>query len=112
MKIVLNRCFGGFGLSDDAVLLYGEFAGIKLFKHFDMDDPYYPYWITAEGKPFFEYDIDRQDPNLIKVVEQLGERANGRFARLAVVEVPDDVDWKLTEYDGNEKIDEIHRSWP
>ena len=30
MKVVINRCFGGFGLSDEAIELYAEKKGIKL----------------------------------------------------------------------------------
>jgi len=58
-----------------------------------------------------QYDIKRDDPHLIKVVEELGEKANGRFANLKVVEIPDDVEWEIDEYDGEEIIHEKHRSW-
>lgn len=112
MKIVLNRCFGGFGLSDEAVLLYAKLSGCNLTKNSNHDDTLWSEWTTDDGKQFIEYDIDRQDPNLIKVVEQLGEKASGHFSRLIVVEIPDGIVWKLTEYDGLEKIEENHRTWP
>jgi hypothetical protein len=44
-------------------------------------------------------------------VEQLGNAANGDFAELKVVEIPDDVEWIIQEYDGDEWISEKHRTW-
>lgn len=53
----------------------------------------------------------RAAPELVQVVEELGEKASGSFANLVVVDVPDDVDWVIEEYDGYETIEEVHRSW-
>ena len=50
-------------------------------------------------------------PRLVECVETLGTKANGRFAELHVVEIPDDVDWFIDEYDGIESIHERHRIW-
>lgn len=55
--------------------------------------------------------IERTDADLIAVVEELGERANGACASLKVVEVPDGVNWEIAEYDGNEHIAEKHNTW-
>lgn len=91
MKIVINRCYGGFGLSKEAY----EFLGLE--------------W-DGYG---FKYDSDEQrtDPNLIRCVETLGKKANGLFANLKVVDIPDDVDYEIEEYDGVESIHEVHRVW-
>lgn len=88
-KVVVNRCFGGFGLSKAAY----KFMGMKW-------DGY------GHGS-----EIERDDPKLVEAVEKLGNEANGMFAELEVVEIPDDVEWEIDEYDGNETIDEVHRSW-
>jgi hypothetical protein len=53
----------------------------------------------------------RADPLLVRVVEELGEEANGSFAKLKVVEIPDGVDYQIDDYDGVESIHEKHRSW-
>lgn len=53
----------------------------------------------------------RDSEFLISAVEQLKEKANGACASLEVVEIPDDVDWVVDEYDGYESIHEKHRSW-
>ena len=54
---------------------------------------------------------DRTDPLLVQVVEELGARANGSCADLKVVEIPDGIEWEIDEYDGNERVEEKHRSW-
>lgn len=56
-------------------------------------------------------DIERNDPDLVAVVEQLGDRASGQFSALVVVEIPDDVQWEIAEYDGLEHVAEKHRTW-
>ena len=58
-----------------------------------------------------ERDIERNDPILIQVVEEMGIEANGRHAELKVVEIPDDVEWLIEEYDGSEWVAEQHRTW-
>ena len=85
-KIVINACFGGFGLSEKAVSILGEGYA-------------------------YEWDIQRDDPELVRVVEALGEEANGECAQLKVVEIPEDVAWEIKEYDGNEHVAEKHRTW-
>ena len=90
MKIVINDCHGAFGLSKTALALFNERAGA----------------IIAN-----EDDIKRNNPILVEIVEQLGEAANGEFAELKVVKIPDDVQWQIQEYDGDEWIAEKHRTW-
>jgi hypothetical protein len=41
----------------------------------------------------------------------MGGMANGACADLKIVEVPDEVDWYIEEYDGNEWVAEKHRTW-
>lgn len=56
-------------------------------------------------------EIPRDDPALVQTVEELGDVANGRCADLKVVEIPDDVQWCIDEYDGLEHVAEVHRTW-
>jgi hypothetical protein len=95
MKIVINRCFGGFSLSPRANALFRRIEKVK------PDD---------EENYFSAYDIPRDNPTLIKIVEKLGEDAGDRSC-LKVVEVPDDVNWYIEEYDGMEYVAERHRTW-
>mgnify|MGYP003352296402 CR=1 FL=1 len=101
MKVVINRCHGGFGLSDEAMQMYAAKKGIQLGERhsYGYDE------ICEKG------DIPRDDPVLVEVVEHLGDAANGDYAELKVVEIPEDVDWYIHEYDGNEHIAERHRTW-
>lgn len=91
MKIVINRQHGGFGLSPKATRLWAERKGREI--------------PTGLEEP------ERNDPDLVAVVEELGEAANGRFSKLRVVEIPDGVEWQIEEYDGLEWIAEKHRTW-
>lgn len=91
MKIVVNRCFGGFCLSKKAY----EFLGLE--------------W---DGYGFkYSDDKSRTDEKLIECIKTLGDKANGQYSQLEVVEIPDDVDWEIDDYDGIETIHEKHRSW-
>jgi hypothetical protein len=92
MKIVINRQFGGFGLSDEAAELYCQLKGT-----------------SRDG---FNADfISRSDPILVQVVEQLGKKANTSYSTLKIVEIPDGINWHIEEYDGMESVNEDHRSW-
>lgn len=87
-RIVINSCFGGFSLSNKAIALLSE-----------------------RGQTMEYWDIPRDDPILVEVVEQLGEEANGRCAELKIVEVPDNVRWTIEAFDGMEHVAEVHRTW-
>lgn len=56
-------------------------------------------------------DIDRNDPKLVQVVEELGDKANGQCAKLKIVEIPDTVKFVIEEYDGYEHVAEEHQTW-
>lgn len=96
MKIVINSCHGGFSLSEQAQKLFCQYSMIK--------------WNDWE-KDWSYYDIDRNDQHLVRIVEELGDGANGRFAELKVVDIPDEVEWQIDEYDGLEWVAEKHRTW-
>ena len=57
------------------------------------------------------YNIPRDDPILIQVVEELGEASWGSAAELKIVDIPDDVEWEIEDYDGQEWVSEVHRTW-
>lgn len=110
-KIVINGKYGGFGLSDEAVLLYGQLSDILLIAE---QDRFCTHWYRDEVDTinyFSPHEIQRDDPHLVQVVETLGDAAGTKYARLKVVEIPDDVQWTIEEYDGIEWIAEVHRTW-
>lgn len=111
-KIVINNCYGGFGLSDEATILYAKRKGITLYSKKENSWNTSFYTSSDMSKDSFYYPIiDRDDPDLITVVETLGKRANGKYAQLKIVEIPNGVRWQIEEYDGSEHIAEQHRTW-
>jgi hypothetical protein len=71
----------------------------------------------ASGKAYeavacpYDRDIPRDDPDLIAVIESMGDEANGSCAKLRIVEIPDGTKWEIKEYDGNERVAEVHSTW-
>lgn len=138
MKVVVNRCFGGFGLSDKAIEMVLNRKNLGCFRYEQTKYEYrdgideYTRCDVFNGSIFTIYstedlgkkinkcpsesywycgDLKRDDADLIAVVEELGEEANGWASELKVVEIPDDVAWEIDDYDGIETIHEVHRSW-
>lgn len=130
MKIILNKCFGGFDVSKEAYMLYAKKKGLELYqyardfvnlkkciyKKTNDETSFKNYFIKDMGdnieisnedyKKYHLYldDEHRQDPILIEVIEELGDKASGRFGRLEVIEIPDNSFYKIGEYDGVETI--------
>lgn len=113
-KVVVNSCFGGFGLSHQAIMRYSELANINLVCQMGIENHYITYYkdgVISDDNYFSTYDIERDDPILVQVVEEMGVAANGDFADLRIAVVPDDIDWYVDDYDGNETVREAHRTW-
>ena len=105
-KIVINRCFGGFGLSESAMINIANRKGWTLVQKGRSN------YFKSPEDDIADYDIPRDDPDLVSTVEMIGEHSWGSYAELLIVEIPDDVDWYIEEYDGREWIAERHRVWP
>jgi hypothetical protein len=89
-KVVINGCYGGFSLSKEATEK-----------------------IRKEYPNFDEHKLSRHDPLLIKVIEELGEDANGHFAILKFREISTDlIDYyRISEYDGIEELEIDWKRW-
>tara|TARA_R110000822_G_scaffold5031_11_gene21854 strand:+ start:8272 stop:8562 length:291 start_codon:yes stop_codon:yes gene_type:complete len=83
-KIVYNACYGGFGLSNEAIVRYAEIKGLGP---------------VAKRKR-----IERNDPALVQVVEELGDKANGGCAELRIIDIPAGTLYRIDEYDGAESV--------
>lgn len=83
-KVVYNRCFGGFSLSERALELLLERSGTI--------------FLGNGGR-----EISRHHPELVRVVEELGDAANGSCAKLAIEEIEGDL-YRIDEYDGSESV--------
>lgn len=53
----------------------------------------------------------REDPILIEVVEELGDKASGACGKLVIVEIPDDLHYIIDDYDGIETLHEDVEVW-
>jgi len=144
MKIVINNCHGGFGLSPLGQKEYLKLINQEAFFYkqtkYAMRDEFIEYtriddwedkkslffhtftkdfgkkwdgWSSEEYETYSFYcgDIKRNNSNLITVVEKLKKLCNGEYSSLKIVEIPDDVEWTIEEYDGSEWIAEKHRTW-
>jgi hypothetical protein len=141
MKVVINRRYGGFGLSEKAVRWLAEQGHelakkdvaeheekMRQFNHYKEhgalpggDDSrgarftmsIFDISIKYGKTPDFygSHEYERHDPLVVRVVEEMGDEVNGDCAGLKVVEIPDGVDYEIQEYDGNEWIAEKHRTW-
>ena len=77
-KVVVNRCYGVFGLSAEAMK-----------------------WLKDRGYLGIN---SRHDPLLVECVETLKDKANGRYAALEVVEFSGNK-YRIANYDGMESVE-------
>ena len=87
MFILLNKCYGGFGLSDEFVEEYPEYKSHAKWHDSDF----------------------RTNEELIDRIRKFGlTRAGWEYANLSIVSIPNDVtDWRMQEYDGYEYIEYV-----
>lgn len=143
MKVAINTCFGGFGLSPQACLWLYEHG----FKDENFLYPIEKYYGKEAMKTRYEIDLNqwklhlknpkavycftvftpcekfvltgnigsnpktRSNPLLIECIEKLKEASWDQYAKLSIVEIPDDIEFTIEEYDGLEHIAEAHRTW-
>ena len=82
-KILYNACFGGFGLSEEAIAEYNKRTGNDIK------------WSD---------DIERDDPVLVAIVEEMGDKANGPYSRIRIAELNVGTKYYIDEYDGRESV--------
>jgi hypothetical protein len=148
VKVVINDCFGGFGLSPAGEAAYLARKGKQAFFYAEdrksSDRPgerdyvlvdaagavsafmfttltenigervaHNTIWPGGNGHPSYwnGRDLERDDPDLVAIVEADARAASGAHASLRVVEIPDDAQWEIAEYDGLEHVAETHRTW-
>lgn len=80
-KVVYNACYGGFGLSKEAIQYLKDKHGLNSNEEFE-----------------------RHDKRLVDVVEVLGDKASGFCAKLAIAEI-DSPMYRIDEYDGFESVE-------
>ena len=112
--IVINRTYGLFGLSQAAELAYLQRTGTAYVLE-DREDRaatiQHGQRIMVNGAVWDCQKIQRDDADLVAVVREMGPEANGKFAKLLIVQIPANVPWEIHRQDGQEWIAEKHRTW-
>ena len=90
MKFVLNKCYGGFVLSEKAE----DELKAKLKLKGELNEE------------FFDFEIERNNETLVEVVEKFGSEAyDNSLSKLRIVDIPDEnTDYEIDECDGFETI--------
>lgn len=133
-KIAYNACHGGFSLSEAALYRYAELKGLNLYPEKGAFSGLLTiYWTVPEeqrgavldGAAFYEAsddakiasnkfyrentlnsrDFERDDPALIQVIEELGEKANGPHAKLELADIAPGTAYRIDEYYGFESVE-------
>lgn len=141
MKLVINSCYGGFGLSSKATKRYLELKGKEAYfykqtynrfignaEFIRIDDldslgnELFIYCTTEDQgealndypeSGFYHREIPRNDKHLVQVVEELGAEANSMCSKLEIVEIENGRWYKIDEYDGYESVEyrDIDDEW-
>lgn len=108
-EIVISREFGGSYLPEKVENLLKEWKNEYIWG----EDGWIEHMKVGR-------DIPRDDPDLIRAIKQLGRidvcsdcwilETDGQVS-LAIVKIPGDIEWYVADYDGQEWIAEIHRTW-
>jgi len=127
-KVVYNACYGGFNLSREACKRYWELQGKQVWiEDGDFTDMFTVWLVPPEERltkpePWYsapieeriafneqyskqtwsDRNVSRHDHILVQVVEELGDKANGMCAKIAIEEVSGP--YRIDEYDGNESV--------
>ncbi len=109
MKVVINTCYGGFGLSDAASEECIR-RGMGIYFRPNPTGTHYGKYSIRD----FEKREFRTHPTVVTVVEEMGEASWGTHAKLRVIDIPfNNCDgWEIEEYDGYEFVAEKHKTWP
>ena len=130
-KVVYNAGYGGFGLSKEACQRYWDIKGQQVWIEEDTQFKslgLFTVWLTPpeerlsrnenwhsmsmderiaynrahSEQTWYYHNVDRHDPVLVQVVEELGDEANGEYAKLRIEEVYGS--YRIDEYDGSERV--------
>ena len=131
MKVVINECYGGFGLSNFACkellrrkgkecYFYENKYGVGYFRIDRLEDADKHLFVTVSTKDYgkFTEKIDNEhivyyrdnhiitDSDLISIIEEFGsEKCSGRYAELAIEDIPSGSYYRIDEYDGFESVE-------
>lgn len=102
--IVINCCNGGFNLSLEAINHYAKLKGLEVYHivsapTYDNDN-----YMRIGNTIWHPKNIERDDPILVQVVKELGEKANGTNSQLRIIEIDYNARYEIGYCNGKEKI--------
>ena len=104
MKIVINSSLGGFHITRDMAKRISEEIGGPVVDSWKMECNEY---FGIKNGHSWEF---RAHPVLVSAVEECVE-AGEHVGDLKVIEIPDDAQWAIGEYDGREYVYDIRHYW-
>lgn len=114
MQIILNKCYGGYGVSETAIKHCREKgADWAKWPNAMLPGECYPDSDIVCDTTYLCYgeDASRTCPHLIELVNSFYRQTDepvddpsGNHAVLKVINIPDDTPYEITEYDGIESI--------
>lgn len=146
-KVVVNRCYGGFGISAFGEQEYLKRAGKECYFYHqtqysfrngvnkyekisleeinsksisfhnttfkDLGESFEEWPEGMDDYYFMDSNVSREDSILIQLIEEYGSEkiSKQHTAKLTITEIPDDVEYEIEEYDGFERVSEVHRKW-
>jgi hypothetical protein len=126
-RVVYNACFGGFGFHEEAVQWVRQNED-KLKDEYDEEDVAEIADSTLSGETYSDgsgpkqdyinyitdTDVSRDNELLADIVSHETEytgQYNGDHSKLQVAEVPDNIEWALERYDGQETVKEATQTF-
>jgi hypothetical protein len=118
VRVVVSVEYGGFSLSRAAFLRLRELGHPSALSEPDIGEP----WDKSKpntgrnvrgvdlGESFCP-DIERTDPLLLQVVDELGQRAAGQYCVLGIATIPHGIEWQIEAFDGSERVAQKHETW-
>jgi hypothetical protein len=103
-KIVFNACHGGFSLSPVAILRAREITGNPKWGGAVLNGDETSWGIVMDWDSGCIEGVERHDPILVQVVEELGSKASGISAALEIEVVPYGAAYRIDDYDGLERV--------
>ena len=91
IKIVINACYGGFNLSNEAEKWLIE------NKNWNKDKSKWKY--------------DRKNPDSPSPLRRDPRYRAAFISNLKIIEIPDDIEYDIKEHAGKEWVAEKHRTW-
>ncbi|MNS42015.1 hypothetical protein D3C71_1169770 [compost metagenome] len=101
-KILYNKCYGGFGFSDELLAMFGIYKEEGYSRRAQY---------TQAGAAFCDNIDNRVKPEVIASVERMGlEAASGECSKLAIYEADDDEIVSISNHDGYETVHVVCRA--